>query len=68
MESEDEMQDAWAGTSDDEFQNEEEEDEDSDALASDDEDDESDYGFGFNDFQLSTRRPQVFFKFQWQIL
>lgn len=61
MDSEDEMQDAWAGTSDGEFVNEEE-DEESDALASDDDNDESDYGFDYSnvdDLHPSSRLPQV---------
>ena len=56
MDSEDEMQDAWAGTSDGEF------DEESDALVSDDENDESDYGFDYSnadDLYPSSRLPQV---------
>ncbi|XP_024357767.1 probable E3 ubiquitin-protein ligase ARI8 isoform X1 [Physcomitrium patens] len=63
MESEDEMQDAWAGTSDGEFVNEEE-DEESDALASDDDNDESDYGFDYSnvdDLHPSSRLPQTNF-------
>lgn len=65
MESEDEMLDAWAGTSDGEFQNKEEEEE-LDALASDDENDGSDYGFDYSnidDIQPSSRLPQVFVEF-----
>lgn len=63
MDSEDEMLDAWAGTSDGEFVNEEEEDEDSDALPSDGENYESDYGFDYSnadDLHPSSRLPQVF--------
>jgi hypothetical protein len=64
MESEDEMQDAWAGTSDGEFDyKNEEEDDDTDNLASDDENDESDYGFDYSnadDLNPSSRIPQVF--------
>lgn len=63
MESEDEMQDAWAGTSDGEFDYKfEVEDSDSDQLASDDENDESDYGFDYSnadDMHPSSRLPQV---------
>lgn len=63
MESEDEMQDAWAGTSDGEFDyKNEDEDEESDALASDDENDESDYGFDYSnadDLHPCSRLPQV---------
>jgi ariadne-1 len=65
MESEDEMQDAWAGTSDGEFDyKNEDEDEDSDALVSDDENDESDYGFDYSnadDLHPSSRLPQTNF-------
>jgi len=65
MESEDEMQDAWAGTSDGEFDYKlEEEDDDTDNLASDDENDESDYGFDYSnadDLHPSSRLPQVLF-------
>ena len=66
MESEDEMQDAWPGTSEDgeyDYKNEEE-DEDTDPLASDDENDESDYGFDYSnadDLHPSSRLPQVSF-------
>lgn len=64
MESEDEMQDAWAGTSDGEFDyKNEDEDEESDALVSDDENDESDYGFDYSnadDLHPSSRLPQVY--------
>lgn len=57
------MLDAWAGTSDGEFQNKEEEEE-LDALASDDENDGSDYGFDYSnidDIQPSSRLPQTNF-------
>jgi len=66
MESEDEMQDAWAGTSDGEFDYklEDDEDDDTDNLVSDDDNDESDYGFDYSnadDLHPSSRLPQVLF-------
>ena len=67
MDSEDEMQDAWAGTSDGEFDlHNEDEDEESDALVSDDENDESDYGFDYSNADNllpSSRLPQVFYSY-----
>lgn len=62
MDSEDDMHDAWGGTSDGDYYDKNEDEEESDRMPTDD-DDESDYGFDENaadDLHPSSRLPQVF--------